>query len=200
MDAPVSLTLPTLHSGCSGIIGTVNPAAMDAPVSATLSTLQLWMFQCQWHCQSCSYGCSSVSDTVNPAAMDAPMSVTLSTLQLWMLQCQWHCQPCSYGCSDINDTVNPAAMDAPVSLTLEHPYLQGWLKYIPFGTTLHRSCADVCTSEAHSMHARHRSHTKVCCKSVIWILHAKYKVSCKNDDFKYHSVIIWIYYTQSIQG
>ena len=95
---------------------TVNPAAMDAPVSVRLSTLQLWMLQCQWDCQPCSYGCSSVSETVNPAAMDAPVSVTLSTLQLWMLQCQWDCQPCSYGCSSVSDTVNPAAMDAPVSV------------------------------------------------------------------------------------
>ena len=112
MDAPVSLTQ-------------VNPAAMDTPVSATLSTLQLWMLQCQWHCQPCIYWCSSVNDTVNPAAMDAPVSVTLSTLQLWMLRCQWHCQPCSYGCSSASYTANPVAMDAPLSVTL--PTLQVWI-------------------------------------------------------------------------
>ena len=54
------------------------------------SNLQLWMIQCDWHCQSCSYGCSSVNDSVNPAVMDAPVSVTLSTLQQWMLKAQWY--------------------------------------------------------------------------------------------------------------
>ena len=63
---------------------------MDAPVSMTMSILQLWMLQCHWQCQSCSYGCSNVTDNVNPAAMDAPMSVPMSILQLWMLQCHWH--------------------------------------------------------------------------------------------------------------
>ena len=54
---------------CSSVSDTVSPVAMDAPVSVTLSTMQLWMLQCQWHCQLCSYGCS---------------------LQLWILQCHWH--------------------------------------------------------------------------------------------------------------
>ena len=126
MDAPVSVTQVSPAAMDAPVSVTqVSPAAMEAPVSLTLSTLQLWMLQCHWHCQPCSYGCTSVSDTASPAAMDAPVSVTLSALQLWMLQCQWHYQPCSYGCPSVSDTVSPAAMDAPVSVT--QSTLQLWM-------------------------------------------------------------------------
>ena len=168
------------------------------------------VLQCHWHCQPCSYGRSSVTDIINPAVMEAPVSLTQSTLQLWTLQCHWYCQSCSYGSSSVIDTVNPAVMDAPVSLILSTLHLCMLQCHWHWSMHIYRIDSsifplvqhyiDICTSEAHSMHARHWSHTKVCCKSIIWILHAKYKVSCKNDDFKYHSVIIWIYYTQSIQG
>ena len=115
----------TAAMGALTISDTIKSAAMDAPVLVALSSRQLWMPQCQWHCQLCSYGCCSIRDTINSETMGAQVLKTLPMLQLWMLLCQGHCQHCNNGCSSIRDTLNSTAMDAPVSVTLST--LQLWM-------------------------------------------------------------------------